>query len=110
MKKIVLIFTVTLLFFKSEAQNLKDIYYTPLNNFTTDFGQTSGHTNNTRSYNGEYQIIICGNRHSHTWEHFINTNALSYKVEAVSFPFIPDAITATNTTRPMVIPASAIYS
>lgn len=54
-----------------------------------------------KNYDGEYQLYF----NNHPWQFWsAGQYARSYKIEVVSFPFIPDEFTSTTTARNLSIP------
>ena len=83
-------------------------YYNPYVDYS---GHALLFTSNTqyraKNYDGEYQLFF----NNHPWQLWNSGQyARSYKIETVSFPFIPDEVISTSTIRQLSLPDPLTYN
>ena len=93
-KTIIFTFVLSLVTFcQLKSQNTYDTYNTYCGEYPAvdpDDPSTLFYSSPTAGYLGEYQIFL--NNHPWTTSPALNANAISYKIEAVSFPFTPNCV------------------
>lgn len=97
MKKAILLFffVINLSVF---AQNIYDTYSTCQYPAVSPYDNSILMGSVPAGYEGEYQVFL--NSHPWTVNSNLNTNAISYKIEAVSFPFTPNCMSCQTSVVP----------